>query len=47
MRKISTYSSMFEGKEEQNKKIEEFNRALNSPEGKDFQRWFYINHVRT
>lgn len=47
MRKISTYSSMFEGKEEQNKKIEEFNRALNSPEGKDFQRWFYINPVRT
>jgi hypothetical protein len=46
MRKISTYSSMFEGKAE-DEKLEAFNRALNSPEGKDFQRWFYINHVRT
>jgi hypothetical protein len=37
---------MFEGKAE-DEKLEAFNRALNSPEGKDFQRWFYINHVRT
>ena len=46
MRKISTYSSMFEGKAE-DEKLEAFNRALNSPEGKDFQKWFDIKHVRT
>lgn len=46
MGKILTYSSMFEGKAE-DEKLEAFNRALNSPEGKDFQRWFDIKHVRT
>ena len=44
-RKILTYS-LFEGKEE-DKKIEEFNRALNTTEGKDFQKWFGSNPVRT
>jgi len=46
MGKILTYSSMFEGKAE-DEKLEEFNKALNSPEGKDFQKWFDIKHVRT
>ena len=44
-RNILTYS-LFEGKEE-DKKIEEFNRALNTTEGKDFQKWFYSKPVRT
>jgi hypothetical protein len=46
MGKILTYSSMFEGKAE-DEKLEAFNKALNSPEGKDFQKWFDIKHVRT
>ena len=44
-RKILSYS-LFEGKEE-DKKIEEFNRALNTTEGKDFQKWFWTQQVRT
>lgn len=46
MGKILTYSSMFEGKESDDK-IKEFNQALESPEGKDFQKWFWAQHVRT
>ena len=46
MGKILTYSSMFEGKSE-DEKIEEFNKALNSPEGKDFEKWFLTQQVRT
>jgi hypothetical protein len=46
MGKILTYSSMFEGKSE-DEKIEEFNKALNSPEGKDFKKWFWTQQVRT
>ena len=44
-RKILSYS-LFEGKTE-DYKIEEFKKALDSPEGKDFQRWFDIEYVRT
>jgi hypothetical protein len=44
-RKILSYS-LFEGKTE-DYKIEEFKKALDSPEGKDFQRWFDIKYVRT
>ena len=44
-RKILSYS-LFEGKTE-DYKIEEFKKALDSPEGKDFQMWFDIKYVRT
>jgi hypothetical protein len=44
-KKIMTYS-IFEGKTE-DYKVEEFKKALDSPEGKDFQRWFGFNSVRT
>ena len=44
-KKILSYS-IFEGKTE-DYKVEEFKKALDSPEGKDFQRWFDIKYVRT
>jgi hypothetical protein len=44
-KKILSYS-LFEGKTE-DYKVEEFKKALDSPEGKDFQRWFGFNSVRT
>lgn len=44
--KQPTRSLVLEGKEE-DEKVEAFNKALNSPEGKDFQRWFDIKRVRT
>ena len=44
-KKILSYS-LFEGKTE-DYKVEEFKKALDSPEGKDFQRWFDIKYVRT
>lgn len=46
MGKILTYSSMFEGKAEDDK-LKEFNQALESPEGKDFKKWFWTQQVRT
>jgi hypothetical protein len=45
IKKILSYS-LFEGKTE-DYKVEEFKKALDSPEGKDFQRWFDIQYVRT
>jgi hypothetical protein len=45
IKKILSYS-LFEGKTE-DYKVEEFKKALDSPEGKDFQRWFGSQHVRT
>ena len=44
-KKILSYS-LFEGKTE-DYKVEEFKKALDSPEGKDFQMWFDIQYVRT
>lgn len=46
MRKILKYSSIFEGKAEDDKS-KEFNEALESPEGKDFKKWFHAEQVRT
>jgi hypothetical protein len=45
IKKILSYS-LFEGKTE-DYKVEEFKKALDSPEGKDFQMWFDIQYVRT